>query len=216
MSAGPSEIGDARGGAAEFYVGPMYAEKTTEVGRRIRRARLAGLSCVFVKYAADDRYGAGPVISTHDGATIESQAATADLGRLRVVVARELAEVDLAPDERDVGVDEGQFYPDLRAAVDRWMCEGRRVYVAALDGDFRRQAFPAIAEALPLATHITKLSAVCMSCGRAGRRPAEASYTVRTVPSDSIELIGAKGMYQAACLECYLGATRPPGKKPSG
>jgi thymidine kinase len=217
-------------GSAEFFLGPMFSEKTTSVGRRIKRARLGGLACVFVKSATDVRYGAGPAIRTHGGASIEASPATDDLGRLRIVEARRLLGVELAPDEFDVGVDEGQFFPDLREALDAWMREGRRVYVAALDGDFCRKAFPAVAAALPLATRIVKLTAVCMLCGvgEAGRQasrlasldstssgiqasqmprpPAEAYYTVRTVggklaPGEFD--VGAKDKYKAACLDCY-------------
>jgi thymidine kinase len=196
----------APAGTAEFFLGPMFSEKTTEVGRKIKRARLGGLNCVFVKYAADDRYGAGPVIYTHDGSSVAASPAGAGLGRLRVVEARALLDVELAPDELDVGVDEGQFYPDLRLALDLWMREGRRVYVAALDGDFRRIPFPPVAEAFSLATRIVKLTAICMLCARRGRPPTEASYTVRTVDETAVELIGGGDKYKAACLSCYCAA----------
>lgn len=200
----------ASSGRAEFFLGPMFSEKTTTVGRLIKRARLGGLNCVFVKYAADVRYGAGPVIYTHDGTAVSASPAEDGLGGLRVVEARTLLrDVALEPDELDIGVDEGQFYPDLRWALDLWMREGRRVYVAALDGDFRRNPFPPVAEALPLATHIEKLTAVCMICAGREQPPAEASYTARTVEATAVELIGARDKYKAACLACYLAHQAP-------
>ncbi|GFR91512.1 thymidine kinase [Elysia marginata] len=192
-------------GYVEFFLGPMFSEKTTEVGRRIKRARLGGLNCVFVKNAADVRYGAGPVIHTHDGGSFSTSPATGSLGRLRVVEAHNLLDVELSPDELVIGVDEGQFYSDLRRALDFWTQEGRQVYVAALDGDFRRNVFPPVAEAFPLASRIVKLTAVCMLCAGRGRsRPIEAPYTLRTVEDTTVKLIGALDKYKAACPACYL------------
>lgn len=204
------------GGELSLFLGPMFSEKTTEIVRAIKRARLGGCSCVLVKYDADNRYGSGPVVRTHDGTAVAEAPATDDLGRLRVVEAHRLEDVELGPDELYVGVDEGQFYPDLPEIVDLWTREGRRVYVAALDGDFRRKPFGRVLEAIPLATNIVKLSAVCMLCAvgssadAAGRPsgPADASFTVRIVAGETQELIGAKDKYRAACLACYLKANR--------
>lgn len=193
------------GGRVEFFLGPMFAGKTFEVSRCLHRARLGGSPGVFIKFAGDDRYGAGPAIRTHDGTTATTGAATADLARLRVVEAERLGEVALAPDELDVGVDEGQFYPDLRDALDRWSREGRRVYVAALDGDFRRRPFAAVSEALPLAEAVTKLTAVCTLCrADASAAPVAAPFTVRTGGSTAVRLIGGGDKYRAACLDCFL------------
>ncbi len=36
--------------------------------------------------------------------------------------------------------------------------------VAALDGTFQRKGFPSILELIPMAEHVVKLNAVCMSC----------------------------------------------------
>ena len=50
---------------------------------------------------------------------------------------------------------------------------GKVVIVAALDGTFQRRGFPSILELVPLAEHVVKLNAVCMSCF------GEGSYTKR-------------------------------------
>jgi len=185
-------------GELVLVLGPMFSEKTHEVARRINRARLGGQHCVIIRHPIDVRYGSKGSIRTHDGWTIEAGPATADLGRLRIVEAATLEEVKLDPDELDIGIDEGQFYSDLRGVIDRWMQEGRRVCVSALDGDFRRKLFDPIAETIPLATQITKQSAVCMYCKQ------NAYYSARIVPSDEQILIGEKDKYRAACLSCYL------------
>lgn len=197
------------GGACELILGPMGSGKTTELCRRIDRARRGGLPCVAVKWGRDTRYSDGPEIKTHAKQSMASSDGCEDLASLRVVTALELLTLELKPDELDVGVDEGQFYPDLRAAVDRWMREGRRVYIAALDGDYRRRPFGQIPEVLPLATDVQKLRAVCVM--RRHSPPADAVYTVRTVTSDSLELIGSSESYKAACPACYHALDSPVG-----
>jgi thymidine kinase len=181
-----------------MYIGPMFAGKTTRLIQAVTRAHLGGLACVVVKYANDTRYGADRAISTHDDLRltdadgIVTRRAGGDCGALGAVDA---GDADV------VAVDEGQFHDDLAAAVERWTREGRGVYVAALDGDYNRRPFDAVSRTIPLATEVTKLTAVCMFCSR--RPPASAPYTVRIAAGDQRELIGGRDAYRAACPDCY-------------
>lgn len=52
-------------GSIEMIIGPMFAGKSTELLRRVRRLEIAGKKCLYVKYAADTRYDAD-CITTHD------------------------------------------------------------------------------------------------------------------------------------------------------
>jgi thymidine kinase len=67
------------------------------------------------------------------------------------------------------------------------------VIVAALDGTFQRKPFGNILNLIPLAETITKLSAICLACGK------EAAFTQRTISSHEIELIGGSEMYKPVC-----------------
>jgi len=51
------------------------------------------------------------------------------------------------------------------------------VIIAALDGTFQRKPFGNILNLVPMAELVTKLSAVCIDCGK------EAAFTRRTVDS---------------------------------
>ena len=52
-------------GTIEMIIGPMFAGKSTELLRRVRRHEISGKACLFVKYSEDVRYDAS-CISTHD------------------------------------------------------------------------------------------------------------------------------------------------------
>jgi hypothetical protein len=92
------------------------------------------------------------------------------------VSAFKLADVQLH-DIDVVGIDEGQFvsvsclcasfirqFVDLVDECERLANLGKVVIVAALDGDYRREAFTQIAQLIPKAEVLHKLQAVCMHC----------------------------------------------------
>lgn len=52
-------------GMLELIIGPMFAGKSTELLRRVKRHAISGKACMYVKFAADNRYDSTS-ISTHD------------------------------------------------------------------------------------------------------------------------------------------------------
>jgi thymidine kinase len=74
-----------------------------------------------------------------------------------------------------VAIDEGQFFPDIVEVSEYLANEGKVVIIAALDGTFQRKPFGNILNLVPLAEQVSKLSSVCMDCGK------EAAFTRRTV-----------------------------------
>ena len=52
-------------GSLELIIGPMFAGKSTELLRRVKRHAISGKTCLYVKYAADTRYDTS-CIATHD------------------------------------------------------------------------------------------------------------------------------------------------------
>ena len=191
--------------STEFILGPMFSGKTTRMLESIQKERMGGVDCLVVKHAKDSRYTSGAAIQTHNQrlfTTETGEEATAP-GSQRIVMAEDLLSLEVASNEAVVGVDEGQFFGDLRAAILQWQNEGRRVIVSALDGDYGRQMFAPIIEALPLATAIVKLSAVCTECALRKKKRVDAPYTLRCVQSVEKTLIGGQGVYKAVCLGCY-------------
>jgi len=55
-------------GRIELIIGPMFAGKSTELLRRVRRLQISGKKCLSVKYSMDERYSKAD-IATHDSVT---------------------------------------------------------------------------------------------------------------------------------------------------
>jgi thymidine kinase len=190
-----------RVGDIELIFGPMFAEKSTEMLSRIRRAILANQPAVVVKSSIDTRYGQGNALVTHGGSYQTSAEATATSAAVRVVIATRLSEVELQDDEFVIGVDEGQFYCDLVEVVTQWAAQGRRVIVAALDGDFHRVAFPSVSALIPHCEFIEKRRGVCMVCRR-----RESAFTQCLVKCEGQVLVGGAEKYRSVCRGCYVPA----------
>jgi thymidine kinase len=178
--------------------GPMFAGKSTELVRRVERARIAGRGTLVVAHDLDVRSGAGRV-ATHSGLGVDS-----------VSVADAAAIVPLVtPGLTLVAVDEAQFFgPALVDVVQGLADDGLDVLVAGLTVTFDGQPFEPLPSLMALAESVTRLTAVCVVCGR------DAAYHVRLVPDDgdprvaSPTHVGGAETYEARCR-----AHRSPGRQ---
>ncbi|TMW57262.1 hypothetical protein Poli38472_003187 [Pythium oligandrum] len=173
-------------GELQLIIGPMFSGKSTELVRRMRRFQHAKLKCLVVKYNLDTRYSEKN-LSTHD--KVFFQAKPVD----------RLAEVRELLDSFDViGIDEGQFFPDLIEFCNEAANAGKVVIVAALDGTFEKKPFGSVCDLIPAAESVIKLNAVCTCCGR------DAAFTRRIVSDKSVELIGGSELYEPRCRTCFV------------
>uniref|UniRef100_A0A8D0EF15 Thymidine kinase n=1 Tax=Salvator merianae TaxID=96440 RepID=A0A8D0EF15_SALMN len=173
-------------GQIQVIFGPMFSGKSTELMRRVRRFQIAQYKCLLIKYAKDRRYCINGV-STHDRNTMEALSACS----LKDVHQEALSAAV-------IGIDEGQFFPDIVEFCEAMANAGKTVIVAALDGTFQRKAFGNILQLVPLAESVVKLNAVCMECYR------EASYTKRLGAEKEVEVIGGAEKYHSVCRLCYF------------
>jgi thymidine kinase len=176
-------------GRIEVICGPMFAGKTEELLRRVRRAVIAGRRVVVVGHALDTRHGTDRLAS-HVGIDHPSVSAT-NVSDIRRAV----------PEGTDiVAIDEAQFFgPDLIALANELADRGVTVIVAGLDVTFDGQPFEPLPSLMALAERVDKLTAICTVCGE------EAAFHVRlagatAAPVDAIaENIGGLEKYQARC-----------------
>ena len=182
-----------------FIIGPMFSGKTTALCEYIDRVLYTDQKCVMFKYIKDNRYSEEEVICTHKKIyKIEHPE------KLKIFAVDKLSDIDIPDDIRHIGIDEGQFYPDLYKVVKEWIYKRKHIYIAALNGDFMNKPFKPISDTLAFATNIIFLKAICMFCKSNDGKPINAAYTVRTTQEKKIELIGSNDIYKASCLDCMI------------
>jgi len=178
-----------RVGRIEVICGPMFAGKTEELLRRVRRAVIAGRRVVVIGHALDTRSGTA-LLASHAGLDHPSLAAAS------------AADIEAAvPDQTDiVAIDEAQFFgPDLVPVATRLADRGLTVIVAGLDVTFDGDPFEPLPSLMALAERVDKLTAICSVCGE------EAVFHVRVAArnADAEELVaahvGGTESYQARC-----------------
>ncbi|NCD17989.1 MAG: thymidine kinase [Actinobacteria bacterium] len=185
-------------GRLQVVCGPMFAGKSEELLRRVRRAQLAGLSVEVVTHALDERHGAGRVAS-HSGLSVPSHPVSDVEGLVRLASGRAL---DL------LAVDEAQFFgPDLVPAVSDLAGTGLTVVVAGLCVTFDGRPFEPLPSLMAVAEDVVKLTAVCAVCGD------DAPYHQRVVSGDvgdaavpTAAHVGGIESYQARCRRHFEGA----------
>lgn len=183
----------------QVVAGPMFAGKSEELLRRVRRARIAGLSVEVLSHALDDRRGAGQV-SSHSGLSIPSRPVADVASLVSAVHGREL---DL------VAVDEAQFFgPDLVPAVDALVAGGVDVVVSGLCVTFDGRPFEPLPSLMAIAEDVIKLTAVCAVCGEDAafhqRIAAAGDGEDPTVPTRA--QVGGIESYQARCRRHFTAA----------
>ncbi|MCL1871214.1 MAG: thymidine kinase [Promicromonosporaceae bacterium] len=180
---------DERVGRVEVVAGPMFAGKSEELVRRVRRAQLAGRGVVVVNHALDVRAGGGKIAS-HSGLEIPSATAS-DAAQIPALVE---------PGTALVAIDEAQFFgTDLVDVVLRLADDGLVVAVAGLCVTFDGRPFEPLPTLMAVAESVLKLTAVCTVCGR------DAAYHVRLTPEAAdaqaavAAHVGGRETYQARC-----------------
>ena len=175
-----------QGGWIEVICGSMFSGKTEELIRRLRRAQIAKQTVEIFKPAIDDRYSRDQLVS-HGDQRIPSRT---------VKSAREI--LDYAAEAQVIGIDEVQFLGmDALQVVEELARRGKRVICAGLDQDYLGKPFEPVPQLLAIAEYITKTLAICVVCG------GPANRTQRVGGGRERIVVGAGGMYEARCRNCY-------------
>jgi thymidine kinase len=187
-------------GRVEVIAGPMFAGKTEELLRRVRRASIAGQRVVVFSHALDTRSGTDRVAS-HAGLDAPSRPAGS---AAEILAAVDGDAVDM------VAIDEAHFFgPELIGAVGRLAGRGLVVIVAGLDVTFTGEPFEPMPSLMALAERVDKLTSICAVCG------ADAIYHARVAETDAAgdptlisENVGGLETYQARCRRHFAAEPR--------
>lgn len=180
-------------GSLTVIAGSMFAGKTEELIRRVRRALHAGHRIQVFNHALDTRSD-GTEIRSHNGALHEAMA---------VSTSRELLE-SIVPSTDLVAIEEVQFFDEGIVDVCNELADrGCGVIASGLDMDFRGEPFGPMPALLAEADEVVKLRAICARCGR------DASRSQRLVdgePASTLAptiFVGAQESYEARCRHCH-------------
>ena len=178
---------DFEEGKIELILGPMFSGKSTRLIGLIRKYTYKAKKTIMIKFFADKRY------------TEKSEVVTHDLLKYDSIDCKNLGDHFEKIKNYDViGIDEGQFFPDLVEICEKLALMKKTVIIAALNGDFRMEPFPVVAKIISKADKIKLLKAYCFNCHK------DAHYTLRIVQSNETVLIGAGEAYKPACRECHI------------
>jgi thymidine kinase len=180
---------DRGAGRIEVVAGPMFAGKTEELLRRVRRGVIGGRAIQVFTHALDTRQVAG-VVASHAGLEHPSRE-----------VGSAVAILDLVPEGTDlVAIDEAHFFgPELVSVVEELARRGLVVAVAGLSVTFAGRPFEPLPALMAMAERVDKLTAICTVCGE------EAVFHQRIAPVSAgaadlvAEHVGGLEKYEARC-----------------
>jgi len=173
-------------GWVEVICGSMFSGKTEELIRRLKRAEFAQQKIALFKPRIDQRYAEDAVIS-HVGTSLDA-----------IVVDTAAEILSRWTNERVVAIDEAQFLDaGIVDVVNELAKKSVRVIVAGLDMDFLGRPFGPMPQLLCIAEYVTKVHAICLSCGNL------AYVSHRTVGATDQVLLGATENYEPLCRSCY-------------
>jgi thymidine kinase len=185
---------DPRPGSIEVIAGVMFAGKSEELIRRVRRAVIARRRVQVFKSHLDSRYAGLYSVASHDGREVDANPVDSSSEVFRLV----------RPDTQLVAVDEAQFLDSgIVRVASELAARGVRVILAGTDTDFRGEPFGAIGALMAVAERVDKLQAICVVCGDLACRNQRlvdgrpARYDAPTI------MIGGQESYEARCRRCH-------------
>ena len=147
---------DSRPGSIEVIAGVMFAGKSEELIRRVRRGVIARRRVQVFKSHLDSRYAGLYSVSSHDGKELDAAPVDSSGEIFRLT----------RPDTQLVAVDEAQFLdPGIVEVATALAARGVRVILAGVDTDFRGEPFGPMGDLMAVAERVDKLQAICVVCG---------------------------------------------------
>ncbi|CCV64942.1 Thymidine kinase [Alteracholeplasma palmae J233] len=174
-------------GFIEVVCGPMFAGKTEELIRRVKRLQYAKQNVLVFKPKIDNRYSNKEEITSHN--LLSAQAILIDNSQ---DILKHIKE-----DTHAVVIDEAQFLDDgVIDLADELADRGIRVIIGGLDRDFKGKPFGPMPQLLAIAEFVTKLTAICVVSGEPATRTQRLINGKPAKKTDPIIIVGAKEQYE--------------------
>jgi thymidine kinase len=184
-----------------LIIGPMFAGKTFELGRQLSIRERKNNKCLVIKHTKDIRYTNKDEIIDHDNRKIKTETVSA-------CKLYDFKKKVIDGCYNTIGIDEGQFFPDLNEFCNEMANLGKTIVVSALQStffslqmkyDLFTRGWKSVLELMICCEKIIKLKAVCEDCKE---EDASFSYKLDTTNNEIVQ-IGSKKDYIAVCRQCY-------------
>ena len=215
-------------GYLELFIGPMFSGKTSRLIEIFKREEFCGQNPIVVNFSDDDRYDNYTThLSTHDARQIPCIRAknlkdifdseqyyktfnynlkyvNDDLLSSDDVEKNNLIKSIVDPSHptysKTILINEGQFFPDILNWTKLMVTHfNKRVYIAALDGDFEQQPIGDILQLIPYSNKCTKLTSLCYDC----KDGTEAIFSFR-ITNEKEQIVIGSDNYIPLCRKCYI------------
>jgi thymidine kinase len=176
----------------------MYANKTQTLLYKLSADDAIGKKVLYINHAIDTR--SNQAFSTHN-----------KLFNINNMTNIVMVKYNQLPDLQDVmiydtiGIDEFSFFENYNNIL-KYVEEGqKRVIVAGLVGDFKRQQFGHIIDLIPYCDSYTQLYAWCVPCAKETNQNVNALFTYKYQGNQDCQIdVGASDKYIPVCRKHYL------------
>jgi len=175
-----------KNGFIEVVCGPMFAGKTEELIRRIRRLEYAKQNVLVFKPKIDTRYAINEIVSHN-------------LSKKPSILIESSSEIEafIKDDVDAVVIDEVQFFDhEIVGILEKLADKGIHIIVGGLDRDFRGEPFGPMPELLARAEFVIKLTAICVKSGLPATRTQRIINGEPAQYSDPTIMVGAEESYE--------------------
>jgi len=174
----------------DIIIGPMFAGKSTELIKRIRKLNILDKEYISIKPNIDNRYSTNEIVS-HDNDKINCKCYDTINNFIKNTSLKNI---------NTVFIEEGQFFSDLKDGVlnliEKLNCN---VVIVGLDGDSNRNKFGQILDLIPYCDTCIKISALCKICNDG----TPAIFSHRIHKSNKQIKVGVSD-YESLCRKHYL------------
>lgn len=173
----------------ELILGPMFSGKTSRLLEIYKQCTFCNISVAVINHSSDTRYDNETTLSTHDQQKIPCFSFT---------FLSEIITHPFISQQQVILINEGQFFEDLVSIVQILLNQGKKIYIAGLDGDFQQNKFGTILDLIPICDKVTKLNSLCSHC----RDGTPGIFSMRLTHEKQQTLVGADN-YIPVCRSCY-------------
>ena len=206
-----------KSGYLELFLGPMFSGKTSRLIEIYKTQEFCGQNPLVINFSGDNRYPNHDThMSSHDSRMIpcikcNTLSEIFDINQInnnlyddnddinKNNVIRSLIDETHPKFTRTILINEGQFFPDILPWVKSMISKlNKRIYIAALDGDFERNTIGDVLQLIPYSNKCSKLTSLCYEC----RDGTEALFSYR-ITNETTQIVIGTDNYIPLCRSCY-------------